>query len=163
MITELKEIQQALETLLKDLDIQLAAISTDSKTFHSNLINLLSEFPDDKELIQFIVYINDRLETNQTISKDIFMDSIRGVIKQKLILIKRLIREEELLLEIKSTQNTKSKIQKILQFVTENKTTVIIISVTLSLAIVFSSLYINPKDTMETLKIIGNTTKGVSK
>ena len=57
MLVELKEIQQALETLLKDLDVQLAAISTDSKTFHSNLINLLSEFPDDKELIQFIVYI----------------------------------------------------------------------------------------------------------
>lgn len=156
MITELKEIQQALETLLKDIDNQLAALSIDSKTFHKNLIELLSEFPDDKDLIQFIVFINDRLETNQTISKDIFMDSIKAVIKQKLILVKRLIRAEESKLE-------KSNLYRLLAHINENKITIIIISVTLSLFIVFASLYINPKDTMETLKIIGTTTKGVSK
>jgi hypothetical protein len=158
MLADLKEIAEALEKLSVDIDVQMAAATSDSKQFHENLINLLSEFPDDKELIQFIVFINDRLETNQTISKDIFMDSLKAIIKQKLILVKRLIREQEAEIEKKNQPN---KFVKILQLISDNKMTLIIISVAISLTIVFSSLYLNPKDTIETLKIINSTaTKG---
>lgn len=158
MIADLREIADALEKLSRDIDVQLAASSSDANQFHENLINLLADFPNDKELIQFVVYINDRLETNQTISKDIFMDSLKGIIKQKLILVKRLIKEQEI--ELDKLNNKNNKLQKIFQFVSENKLTIIIVSLSLSSIFIFGSLYLKPNETMETLKLIDSARKG---
>jgi len=154
MLNDLKEIEHSLEQLSKELDSQLSAYSSDADKFHENLINLLSKFPDDKELIQFIVFINDRIVTSHTISRDILYETVKGIIKQKQYLLKRLIKEYE----IKSVTE-ESKIVKLFEFIKTNKTTLIIITLSLAFSLTMVSLLTVPKETIETINIL----KGLAK
>jgi hypothetical protein len=61
MVEELKEIETALEEILKELNSQQGALVSDGVAFHTNLINLLSTYPEEKELIHFIVLKNDKI------------------------------------------------------------------------------------------------------
>ena len=150
MIVSLKEIEQAFDKFLKDIDVQLAASNNDADKFHNSLIELIAKFPDDKELIQFIVSINDRLETNHIIAADILAETIKNTIKQNLVLVKRLLREYEL-------RNAVEQTNPYIAFVKDNKAVTVIISVALAVMIVFSSLMVMPKETLETLTIINKT------
>lgn len=77
---ELKQLETSLEDLHKDFNRQLEALGDDSKEFHKALIELTSKYPDHKELIQFIVFVNDKLETNQTLFKDIVVESFNELV-----------------------------------------------------------------------------------
>lgn len=156
MLEDLKEIESKLEQLSKELDTQLSATSLESDKFHENLINLLSKFPDDKELIQFIVFINDRLVTNHEISRDILYETVKGLITQKQYLIKRLIKEQEASIK---KQHDDLLIIKMIDFLKNNKTTLIVMAVSISTTLLLVSLFVIPDTTMETLKLIKGFTK----
>ena len=151
MLEELKDIEQKLEQLSKELDTQLSATSLESDKFHENLINLLSKFPDDKELIQFIVFINDRLVTNHEISRDILYETLRGLILQKQYLVRRLIKEHENIIQKRKEEPI---ISKLIEFVKTNKTTIIIVASSVSVTLLVVALFIIPDTTIETIKLL---------
>ena len=153
MLEELKEIEYSLDVLSKELDQQLSATILEADKFHEQLINLLSKSPENKELIQFIVFINDRLVTNHTISRDILYDTIKGIIKQKQYLIKRLIKEYDVKPQSEST------FSKVIEFFKANKTTLIVIGASVSITLLIVALFIIPTETMETIKLLKGFTK----
>jgi hypothetical protein len=80
---ELKKIDQSLQKLQQDFNTQLEALGSDTKEFHNALIELSAKYPDHKELLQFIVFINDKLEINQNIFHEIVCDSLNQLIALK--------------------------------------------------------------------------------
>lgn len=153
MLEELKEIEVSLDVLSKELDQQLSATILEADKFHEQLINLLSKFPENKELIQFIVFINDRLVTTHTISRDILYDTVKGIIKQKQYLVKRLLKEYE------KKETKQSIFVKTSDFLKANKTTIIVIAASVSITLILVGLFIIPTETMEALKLLKGFTK----
>lgn len=154
MIDELKEIEISLIQMAKELDTEMAASSLDPDQFHQNLINLLSKYPDSKEMIQFIVFSHDRIVTNHTVSRDIFYDTIKGIIKQKQYLIKRLIKDYE-----KSNTKPESVVVKFLTLLKDNKPTIIVATASIAITLVIVALFIIPSETIETFKLLKGFTK----
>ena len=92
---ELKKIETSLEALYKDFNLQLEAIGSDKNEFHIALIKMAKKYPDHDELIQFITFINDKLETNQQIFSGVVVESFNELLKTKRILVQKLIDEKE--------------------------------------------------------------------
>jgi len=92
---ELKKIDESLERLHSDFNRQLEILGSDTKEFHNALIDLSAKYPDHKELLQFIVFINDKLETNQSMFAEIVVDSFNEMIKTKKQLVQKLLEERE--------------------------------------------------------------------
>jgi len=88
---ELKKIDQSLLKLQQDFNTQLEALGSDTKEFHNALIDLSAKYPDHKELLQFIVFINDKLEINQNIFQEIVFDSLNQLISLKKDLVSDII------------------------------------------------------------------------
>ena len=87
----LHEIEQTLDSLHKEFNEQVVALSADRREFHDSLIELTSKYPEHKELIQFIVLVNDKLETNQHTFGEIVVESFNDLIKTKKTLVKEII------------------------------------------------------------------------
>ena len=83
-----------LETILEHLKNQLISLESDD-SFHKNLIELISNNPKQKEIIQFIVDINDKLETRNEVFKDAIYDSLHDLITVKIKLVKVLLNKPE--------------------------------------------------------------------
>lgn len=92
---DLHEIESSLDKLHSDFNKQLGELGNDSKDFHSSLIELTAKYPEHKELLQFIVLINDRIETKNSIFSDIVVDSFNDLIETKKLLIKKLIEDKK--------------------------------------------------------------------
>ena len=98
-----KELEKRLEDILEHLDEQLSELNSNTdKNFHNNLINLISEYPNFKEVIQFVVSINDKQETKNEIFKDVIYDSIKDIVHVKQQAVLELIKELHKLEEFKS-------------------------------------------------------------
>jgi len=80
---ELKKIDQSLMKLQQDFNTQLESLGSDTNEFHNALIELSAKYPNHKELLQFIVFINDKLEINQNIFHEIVCDSLNQLIRLK--------------------------------------------------------------------------------
>lgn len=76
-------IAKSLEKLQYDFNNQISVLGKDPKEFHNALIDLSSKYPEHKEMLQFIVSVNDKLETNQTILFDIVIESFNEMINLK--------------------------------------------------------------------------------
>lgn len=153
MIDDLREIESSLEELSKELDIQISQYELDNNEFHNNLIELISKYPEYKELIHFIVSVNDRLVTTQILSRDVFYEAIKGIILQKRILIKMLHKEYE-----EKNKPKESKIAKILELLKANKMTLIAIAVSVSITLLMTGVFIKPVETLETIKAVKGIT-----
>lgn len=93
---DLKEIEKEFEDLLKTLDNQLSDSSNNGKSkFHMNLIDIMEKHPNSKELIQFMVGINDSLGTQQETFEDNIILSVKNIINIKMKLIKLIISDLE--------------------------------------------------------------------
>jgi len=79
----LEKIDQSLENLQRDFNSQIEVLGSDNKEFHTALINLSAKYPDHVELLQFIVFINDRLEINQHLFSEVVCDSLNELITLK--------------------------------------------------------------------------------
>jgi len=88
---ELKKIEESLDNLHKEFNSQIQELSKDTVEFHNAVIELSSKYPEHKDLLQFIVHINDRLETNQSIFSDIIIDSFNELVKSKKVLVRKLL------------------------------------------------------------------------
>lgn len=156
LLEELKEIDCRLELISNDLDIQFSAITIDSATFHKNMLQVASKHPEAEGLIQFIVFVNDRLETNQTLYRSILLDSLKNLIKQKQNLIKRLIVEAE-------QKDKTSLTEKLGKFLKEHKITLIVMAVTTIITAVVVSLLVVPTETLEAIKLFSSFSSKGSK
>ncbi|MCK5537866.1 MAG: hypothetical protein KAI79_13655 [Bacteroidales bacterium] len=128
---ELKNIETSLTELHKDFNKQLEALGNDSTEFHNALIDLSSKYPDHKELIQFIVFINDKIETNQTLFQDVVVESFNELIKVKKTLVNKMIQEKEVKI------NTEMLSDKILKYLVTMKDMKLVM---ISIAIIFLTI-----------------------
>ena len=84
---EIEHLYNNLDSLKKDFNIQLNGIESDLREFHKILINLTKKYPEHAELLEFIVFINDKLETNQTQYKQVISEVITKMIDYKKIIL----------------------------------------------------------------------------
>ena len=165
MVDELKDIEKSLELLIKDLDTQMMSSNNiENDKFHDSLISLsgkLARFDaknsDDnevfKELLHFIVSINDRLVTTHILTRDMFYDTIIELIQQKRFLIKKLIKDYE-----EKTKPKESAISKIFEYIKTNKTTLITIGITIAFTLLMMGIFVIPSETLEALKLLKGMT-----
>lgn len=118
------DLEEELKNIIEDLDRQLEVLSVDNN-FHNAIIDIISNNPNSKELVQFIVSINDKLETKQEIFKEVFSDSLRTLIIKKINIFKEISKElkrieEENCKGKNKTKEIKSIIQNGTNIVTNN-------------------------------------------
>lgn len=77
------KLQEDLEKIKNEFNQQISALETDQKDFHNSLIALSAKYPEHLEMLQFIVFINDKLETNQSLFIDIVGDTFNSTIENK--------------------------------------------------------------------------------
>lgn len=146
---DLKEIEKNLQKLEAALDRQFEAASTtsDLDKFHKNLIEILVQSPQEKEIIEFVVFINDRLETKHTITTEIMLETIKDVIKLKHQMVKKIIG---------LCDNTKkiSLFERFLDFVSDNKGLLMIILISLGVVVFGLVVFLMPEQLIEILKEI---------
>lgn len=146
---DLKEIEKNLQKLEAALDRQFEAASTtsDLDKFHKNLIEILAQSPQEKEIIEFVVFINDRLETKHTITTEIMLETIKDVIKLKRQMVKKIIG---------LCDNTKkiSLFERFLDFVSDNKGLLMIILISLGVVVFGLVVFLMPEQLIEILKEI---------
>ena len=163
IIAELEILDRDLSELKKNFNNQMNAVEGDLKEFHKHLIALSAKYPDHKELLEFIVFINDRIETNQTNFKEVLLESINEIILIKRSLIKYQIKSVDCsnvdkpiqILEVDTYQPRPSSIMEKLTALKELKWVLSIIFI----LILFIGFLVAPEATKEavshTTKIIG--------
>ncbi len=98
MVTNLKQlhkIESSLEKLHKEFNEQVSIIDKDTKDFHNAIIKLSAKYPDHTELLQFIVFVNDKLETNHDLFRTVVVDSFNDLVKQKQELVQVIIENRD--------------------------------------------------------------------
>ncbi len=87
MTKDLERIDDSLKKLQEDFNRQLDAIEDDTHSFHKAMIELSAKNPEHKELVQFIVFVNDKLETKHKTHSEVMVESLNEMInvKRKLI------------------------------------------------------------------------------
>ena len=158
---ELKKIEASLIKLQEEFNIQISAMTNDSKIFHNSIIELSAKYPNHKELLQFIVQINDKLETNQSIFSDIVIDSFNDMINVKHVMLKKMILTQEKM----AKENLKNspfidKIKKI-EFSKNMKFITISTIIMLSLGFLTIGIIVAPEHTILIIESIKSLIPGV--
>lgn len=149
MLDDLKDIDNELTRLIRELDQQQTAVGYDNILFHNQMIAVLAKHPESTELIDFVVKINDKLELNHIMSREILFDTIKGVLLIKQSLVKTLIRESK-----KSSEKPETPLLKAFAFIKENKQTIIIIALSIVFSLVMVSAIVSPEGTFKVLESI---------
>jgi len=92
----LLEIETSLSKLKSDFNMQLSAMEKDVDGFHKAMIDLTAKYPEHKELVQFIVLVNDKLETKQENYAELVSDSFTELINVKMNLVKAIKRKNSM-------------------------------------------------------------------
>ena len=94
---DLTEVDDSLLKLRIDFNKQLSAIEDDQHSFHTAMIELSAKNPENKELVQFIVFVNDKLETKHKTHSEVLIDAFNELIDVKRSLIQTLkeVKEHE--------------------------------------------------------------------
>jgi len=92
---DLEKIDKSLEQLSRDFNSQLEALGSDTNDFHNAMIDLTAKYPQHKDLLRFMVFINDKLETHQLMFTDIVVESFNELIKTKKDLVQKIMEEKE--------------------------------------------------------------------
>jgi hypothetical protein len=98
-------IEKSLYKLEQDFNKQLNALGNDTNDFHDALIDLTSKYPEHKDLLQFIVHINDKLEMKQNIFLDVMTDTFIDIINIKKELILKYKDDKECILKAEALKN----------------------------------------------------------
>ena len=104
---KLREIEESLKQLHIDFNEQVVTLSNDTKEFHNSLIDLVSKYPEHKELIQFIVFVNDKLETNQHMFGEVIVEAFNDLVDSKRALVREVIHTKTHLKEQERTCSSK--------------------------------------------------------
>jgi len=91
---DLEKIDKSLEQLSKDFNSQLEALGSNTNDFHNAMIDLTAKYPQHKDLLRFMVFINDKLETHQLMFTDIVVESFNELIKTKKDLVQKIMDEK---------------------------------------------------------------------
>ena len=90
---KLECIEKSIDKLIEEFNRQVVSMD-DNKEFHNTIINLSSKYPEHKELLEFIVMVNDKIETRQSIFSDMIIDSFNELMRiKKEVLIKMIEKE----------------------------------------------------------------------
>jgi hypothetical protein len=85
--------EKSIDKLIEEFNKQVVSMD-DNKEFHNTIINLSSKYPEHKELLEFIVMVNDKIETRQSIFSDMIIDSFNELMRiKKEVLIKMIEKE----------------------------------------------------------------------
>jgi hypothetical protein len=86
----LEKIEESLDNLHRDFNLQINELSNDANEFHNNIIDLTAKYPEHKEILQFMVYINDKLEINHKLFSEIVTDHLNGQVEIKKDLLNKI-------------------------------------------------------------------------
>ena len=84
---KLDSIERDLEKLQEEFNIQMQAIDQDVSEFHKQLISLGVNQPEQKELIEFVVFVNDKLDSKQIQFSQVINETVKEMILHKRELI----------------------------------------------------------------------------
>jgi len=84
---KIKELLDELEKIENKLVDNINEFSEDN-VINDKLIELISNYPNQKEIIKFIVFINDNLTNTQIKYRDAIIDSLNSIISQKKKILK---------------------------------------------------------------------------
>lgn len=62
---------------------QISALDDEMESLHKQILSIGINNPEQKEMLEFIVFINDRLETRQTQFEEILKDVITEILSNK--------------------------------------------------------------------------------
>ena len=79
----LKSLDDSLIKLKDDFNKQIDAIDDETHSFHEAMIDLTAKNPQHKELVQFIVFVNDKLETKHKTHAEVYSDTFNELITMK--------------------------------------------------------------------------------
>ena len=80
LLNEIEKIENRLIDNINNMD--------NNNELNDKLIELISKYPEQKELVKFIVFINDNLTNSQIKARDIVIDSLSSILEQKRNLLK---------------------------------------------------------------------------
>jgi len=132
-----EEIEKSLDKLIDDFSKQMVHID-DNTNFHNSIIELSSKYPEHKELLEFIVMVNDKLETKHSVFSDLVSDSFIELMKLKKEVLHELKREND---KQKTTNSKKTSIIDNFKKITlkDTKTILILISIIITgITVIFS-------------------------
>jgi hypothetical protein len=66
--------------MYSDFNNQMNAINKDTKDFHKEIIKLTQAYAPQADLIEFIVYVNDRLETEHSIFSGVISETLNSLL-----------------------------------------------------------------------------------
>ena len=138
---KLEEIQIHLDNQIQILD------SLDDGKFHNTLIDIIHAFPESKELIQFIVSINDKSETKNEIFKDVIYKTVRDLVSVKQQAVFEIMKE--LKEQKKQKEQTKSFVDNVKEMITPK-----IILMTIAAIAALVALFIIPDQLITLVKIV---------
>jgi hypothetical protein len=92
---DLDDLDDAMDKIQKDFDSQMAVISNNSNDFHKQIIALSARHPEQQDIIEFMVFMNDKQETNHTQFRESMTSMFVEFIKNKRTLIISLKRQHE--------------------------------------------------------------------
>jgi len=141
IIKDLERLDLELSEIKLNLNDQLNATNTDIKEFHQNLIYLSSKYPEQNEILEFIVFINDRIETNRTDTKEIITESINQLINVKSQIVRKMI------------QSNSKESKKILPSIESFADVKVIFIFIISLGVVVGLIF-QPESFVESIKYI---------
>jgi len=121
IIRELESLDQNLTSLKGNFNNQMNAIEGDLKEFHKHLIALSAKYPEQKELLEFIVFINDRIETNQTNFKEVLSESINELIVIKKQIVKENVKSRKNYLEDRDKKGFFGKFMNVINILKDMK------------------------------------------
>jgi hypothetical protein len=95
IIKELEELDMKIADLKRNLNNQVNAIESDISDFHKQLIDLSAKYPQHKQLLEFVVFVNDKLETDHSNFKAVLMESMNELIQIKRDVLKQNIKAKK--------------------------------------------------------------------
>jgi len=119
MNTKIKQMLEELDKLEKDLinDLNNIDINKD-KELHDNIIRLSAKYPEQGDILKFILLINDLQNTSRANLENIYLDSFSEIVKKKKSILNLLsdivdeVKKNDI--EIKQKYNPKYDWKKIL-------------------------------------------------
>jgi ABC-type bacteriocin/lantibiotic exporter with double-glycine peptidase domain len=107
----IREISESLEKLQIDFNTQLQHLNTDTITLNKEIIKLSSRYPEHAELLEFIIFVNDKVETRQTIFSEVVIDSFNSLVELKKEMIKEIISRDDITITAHKPTENKSWIE----------------------------------------------------
>lgn len=107
-----KFLKEEYEKLKQEFNLQLQELNKtkDIQKFHDFLTEIIAKYPDQKDLIKFITFINDELSRNYQLYDEVIIDTINEMLEKQKLLSENLFEHS-------------SEIKNILQSKADNKTT----------------------------------------